>query len=396
MRVLPKRFRALVLSFGVFALLGWIAADGQSAAPPVTAPKATDSSSTGPVPAASSATAPIQATSSAIAPNSEVDVLNHVNRVLEWFHQWGSANAYAVVPGDELFVENGQDIARKVTNLEFQSALAQAAMLADSSNRSLPPQGNAPGSFGAHNLLKAQQNVDQKLKALEAQLDTVNKQIPTARAKQRPALQSQRDALQGQIALAQALQSNLQQLTSFANATDAANGVATELTTKLRGLQRTIPAAAIPAGSTTQKSTAKNSATPSQVQFPSFAGARSEGLIGQMGQIIHLVSSLRSLDQLKDETTRLQADHRAFARTTAGSVAIHLAAGSIRTRKQCSVRDEFCADRWRRSKRKSRCESYGVRFGGFKESASSGRQRNCATGDCRTAPARDDPAGAAF
>ena len=298
MRVLPKRFRALVLSFGAFALLGWIAADGQSAAPGVPAPNAIASSSTEPVPAASSAT----------APNSEADVLNHVNRVLEWFHQWGGANAYAVVPGDELFVENGQDIARKVTNLEFQSALAQAAMLADSSNRSLPPHGNAPGSFGAHNLLKAQQSVDQKLKALDAQLDTVNKQIPTARAKQRPALQSQRDALQGQIALAQALQSNLQQLTSFANATDAANGVATELTTKLRGLQRTIPAAAIPAGSTTQKSTAKNSATPSQVQFPSFPGARSQGLIGQMGQMIHLVSSLRSLDQLKDETTRLQAD----------------------------------------------------------------------------------------
>jgi small-conductance mechanosensitive channel len=301
MRVLPKRLRALVLSFGAFALLGWIAADGQSAPPTVIAPKAIASNSTG-----SNASAPTQATPPAIAPNSEADVLNHVNRVLQWFHQWGSAHAYAVVPGDELFVENGQDIARKVVDLEFKSALAQAAMLADSSNRSSPLQGNAPAAFNAHNLLKAQQSVDEKLKALDAQLNTVNKQIPTARAKERPALQSQRDTLQGQIALAQALQSNLQQLTSFVNATDAANGVATELTTKLRALQRTVPTAVTPAGSTTEKSPAKNSSTPSQVQFPSFGIARDKGLVGQMGEMIHLVSSLRSLDELKDETTRLQ------------------------------------------------------------------------------------------
>ena len=39
-----------------------------------------------------------------------------------------------VVPGDELFVENGQAIARKVVELEFKSALAQAALIAGSSN----------------------------------------------------------------------------------------------------------------------------------------------------------------------------------------------------------------------------------------------------------------------
>ena len=89
-----------------------------------------------------------------------------------------------------------------------------------------------------------------KLQALNAELDAVNKEIPTARAKERPGLQSQRDTVQGQIALAQALQNNLQQLTSFVNSTDAANGVATELTAKIRALQRTVPTAAIPAGST--------------------------------------------------------------------------------------------------------------------------------------------------
>jgi len=281
MRVLPKPLRALVLSLGAFALLGWITADGQSVAPtPANFPT--------------------------VAPNNEVQVLNHVNRVLQWSRRWGSADAYAVVPSDELFVENGQTIARKIVDLEFKSALAQAGLLADSSNKPLPPQGSAPAAVDAQNLLKVQQNVAEKLTALNTELDTINREIPTARAKERPALQSQRDTLQGQIALAQALQSNLQQLTSFVNATDAANGVATELTTKLRALQRTVPTAAIPAGSTTDKSTPKSAATSSQIQFPTFGGVRNEGLVGQMGQMIHLVSGLHSLDQLKDETTGLQ------------------------------------------------------------------------------------------
>jgi small-conductance mechanosensitive channel/cell division septum initiation protein DivIVA len=279
MWVLPKRLRALIIPVGALALLGWIAADGQTASP------------------------------NAAAPNNEVQVLNHVNRVLQWSRQWGTADAYVVVPGDELYVENGQDIARKVVSLEFKSALAQAALIAGSSSKPVAPEANspvAPNVFNAQSILNAQQRVAQQLQTLSNELDTINKHIPAARAKERPALESQRDTVQGQIALAQALQSNLQQLTSFVNSTDAANGVASELSTKIRALQRTVPTAAIPAGSTGDKTTPKPSATLSQIQFPMFGGARSEGLVGQMGQMIHLVSSLHSLDQLKDETTRLQ------------------------------------------------------------------------------------------
>ena len=135
MRVLPNRLRALVLSLGAFALLGLITADGQTAVPDASAPAAT----------ASHATAPNQTTSPAIAPNNEILVLDHVNHVLQWSRLWGGADAYAVVPGDELFVENGQDIARKVVNLEFKSALAQAALLAESTSKPAPTPDSARG-----------------------------------------------------------------------------------------------------------------------------------------------------------------------------------------------------------------------------------------------------------
>ncbi len=292
MRVLPNRLRSLVLSVGIFALLGWITADGQSAAPTQTA---------------SNATTPPQTQPPATAPINEVEVLNHVNRVLQWSRLWDGADAYAVVPGDELFVSNGQEISRKVVNLEFKSALAQAELLADSSNKAAPQPGNVPGAVDSQNLMKLQQNVDAKLQAFNADLDAINKKIATARPKDRPALQSQRDTLQGQIALAQALQNNLQQLTSFVSSTDAANGVATELSSKLRALQRTVPTVVTPTGSTASKLPAKASAPASQIQLPAFGDARSEGLVGQISQMIRLGTSLHSMDQLRTETARLQS-----------------------------------------------------------------------------------------
>jgi small-conductance mechanosensitive channel len=276
MWVSPKRLRALILPVGALALLGWIAADGQAVSP------------------------------NTIAPNTEVEILNHVNRVLQWSRQWAAADAYVVVPADELYVENGQDIARKVVNLEFKSALAQAALLAESSSKPAHADSNEPSSVDTQNLVRLQQNVSQKLDGLNSQLDAINKQIPTARAKDRPALQNERDSLQGQVALAQALQGNLQQLTDFVTSADNASGVASELATKLRALQRTAPTANVSTGSTTDKTTAKSPVAVPQIQLPTFGGSRSEGLVGQMGQMIHLVSSLHSLDQLKTETTHLQ------------------------------------------------------------------------------------------
>ncbi|MGC2511329.1 MAG: hypothetical protein WA430_12235, partial [Acidobacteriaceae bacterium] len=71
MRVLPKRFRALVLSAGALALLGWITADGQTATPAATAPNTIASNSS-----ASSSSAPTHSVPPAVAPNTEIQVLD--------------------------------------------------------------------------------------------------------------------------------------------------------------------------------------------------------------------------------------------------------------------------------------------------------------------------------
>ncbi len=296
MRVATKRLCAPIVMLGALA---WIAADGQTATP------------------------------NAAAPNNEVQVLDHINLVLQWSRQWSGAEAYVVVPGDELYVENGQDIARKVVQLEFQSALAQAALIGQSSSKPIPADASSPNSADTQNILKVQQGVAQQLQTLKTELDALDKQISAAPAKRRAALESRRDTLQGQMDLALALQNNLQRLTAFMNSTDSANGVATEFTAKIRALQRTVPASAIPVGPAAGKMAVKNSPTALPVQLPTFASARNEGLVGQMGQLIHLVGGLRALDRLEDATTRLQASTQRLRAPLLAALRLTLQQGQV-------------------------------------------------------------------
>jgi hypothetical protein len=119
MRVQAKRLFGLVVTLGAFALVAWMAAIAQTA-----------------------------------APNTEVQVLSHINLAIQWSRQWYDANAYVAVPGDELYVENGQGIAQKVVKLEFQSALAQAALIGQSSNKPVPADANTEGVADAQNICK--------------------------------------------------------------------------------------------------------------------------------------------------------------------------------------------------------------------------------------------------
>ena len=235
-------------------------------------------------------------------PNSEQQVMGHLNLVLRWAQRWESTNIYFSRPGDQLYMDNGRSLAREVTRLEFQSALAQAALIG-SSSKSTASSAGSPIAANVHNIFLAQQRIDQQEKTLEGELDAVNRQIASARAKDRGALETQRSTLQGQLQLAQALQENLHKLTAFMISSDNASSGMTALTGKILALERVDPdkGMASTSGKRNEKS-AVAAAHPATV----VGNSRNSGLVGQMGQLIHFVQSTRALSQLKDETTKLQ------------------------------------------------------------------------------------------
>jgi len=238
-------------------------------------------------------------------PTSNEQVLTHLNQVLRWSRQWDSADFYLSRPGDELYVESGRSIAQQVLKLEFQSALAQAALIGETSHKNASSNDGSPTTAEAQSINKMVKRLGLQMQQLQTELDAVNRKIATARAKDKPALMTQRDTLQGQLQLAQALDDNLDKLTAFMSSAESANGIASELTGKILALQRAIPGAAItPPGN---KGTAKSSSAPPQsAPAPLVSNSKNEGLIGQMGEMVHFVQSLRTLSQLKDKAAQLQ------------------------------------------------------------------------------------------
>ena len=190
-----------------------------------------------------------------------------------------------------------------MTKLEFQSALA-AGCLDWGGPKQATSGGGSQKAAGTQNIFRMEQRIGQQMQALQAELDTVNKQISSAKTKDRAALETRRDTLQGQLQLAQALQEDLQKLSSFVTSAESAGGEGTELTRRILALQRANPNGEVTAasGKTIGKST-------SAAKHPALLvhSSQNTGLIGQMGELVHFVQTIRVLNQLKGDGSDLQS-----------------------------------------------------------------------------------------
>ncbi len=241
------------------------------------------------------------------APNTGKQVLDHVELAMRWYRQWENADMFVVRSADELYIENGQAIARQAMKLEFQSALAEATIIGEKSGKASHAHTGTPSTVDAQNIFQALQSIEPQIQTLKNELDTVNRKILQVSAKKRPPLLAQRDTLQGQIQLALALQGNLQKLTSFMTLAEDANGATTELTGKIRGLEKTVPALQTVVAPVQAGAGVKSQVAPKIVSAPApVTNAQGAGLVGQLGQMFHLISSLRALDQLSDATAQMQ------------------------------------------------------------------------------------------
>ncbi len=243
----------------------------------------------------------------ASAPNTGKQVLDHVELVMRWYRLWENADMFVVRSADELYIENGQAIARQAMKLEFQSALAEATIIGQKSGKASHADAGTPNTVDARNIFQTLQSIEPQIQTLKNELDTVNRKILQVSAKKRPPLLAQRDTLQGQIQLALALRDNLQKLTSFMTLAEDANGATTELTGKIRGLEKAVPALQTVVAPGQAGAGVKSQSAPKIVSAPApVTNAQGAGLVGQLGQMFHLIRSLRALDQLSDATAQMQ------------------------------------------------------------------------------------------
>jgi small-conductance mechanosensitive channel len=216
-------------------------------------------------------------------------ILNHLNAIISWYRDASANMQPGELPSDAVFQQNVRSLSAQAVQLAFESARAQAVLLGESDGSSAGDDVSAP------DYAQMQSRVTQRIADNQSKLDALNKQIPAQSGATRKNSLAQRDALNGQIALDRAMLDASQKMSQFV---DLSTATGKGLEGSINELANSIPEVVAPAGSAAAK-----------MQEPSLpvspTTARSSGLVGQLVTLYDQVQSIRTLDRLIAENTRV-------------------------------------------------------------------------------------------
>lgn len=222
-------------------------------------------------------------------------ILNHLNGVIRWYRSLESVDVAAGQPSDVLYLQNARNLANQVVQLAFQSAQAEAALLASQRNTT---DGANDGTSASDNpteqsLAKAAIDTADRIKQVQAQLEELDREIQRTSGKKRDALIAQRDGLQGELELDKALQENLDKIRAFVSSSETVN---TGLLGEINNLKRSVP----------ELSATPGSSTKTNGQTTKSTRADQSGLIGQASILFSQMSDVHDIDQLIAQTTEVR------------------------------------------------------------------------------------------
>ena len=219
-------------------------------------------------------------------------VIRHLNAAITWYKQLSSSNESAGQPSDAFYLENARNLAKQALQLAFQSAEAEAALLATDKGGGGAAV-SSQTSTEQQNISKAAANTANIIGQTQAQIEAVNRQIEKASGKKLQELTSQRESLQEQLEFNKALQEALQKLTTFMSGSGAASG---GLPKEIEDLKNSVPG--VFAKTPSKAASAATASTPP-------AATEGTGLVSQTSLLFTRVAGLRDLNQLVEGATQV-------------------------------------------------------------------------------------------
>jgi small-conductance mechanosensitive channel len=230
-------------------------------------------------------------------------VLAHLNQLISWYRH-STTNVQSVgLPSDAIYQDNTKTLGSQAIALAFQSAKAEAGLIAAQQKNGASSQPSAEATQ-QQNLAQIQAKTSAQIDQLQSQIEDINSQIAKTPARRKANLISQRDALQSQLELQKALLDVVQKMAAFVETNGEISG---GLEGSINQLARSIPDV-LGTKSTPQKT--GTPATPASApDKPSLAN--SGGLISDAITLYSYMSAIREIDDLVKETdyTRDVADH---------------------------------------------------------------------------------------
>jgi small-conductance mechanosensitive channel len=222
-------------------------------------------------------------------------VLSHLNAVISWYR-----NVMTNAPGpsqtsDTIYRSNAQSLAVQAVRLAFQSAEAQARIVAaqNKANSSNSSQ-SAGGNSGQQDFSQMQAKMSATIAGLQSQIDKLNAQVARSPASKQQRLIDQRDGLQGELELDRAMLDSIQKMGAFETTIESpSNG----LQGSINQLKRSVPETF---GATNDQ---KQAASPVNTHP---GPTNPSGLVGQALDLYRQIRSIHQIDQLSNETAHLR------------------------------------------------------------------------------------------
>ena len=167
--------------------------------------------------------------------DQEAAILSHLNAVVRIFRLATAPIQKVGEPSDMLYRDQALAQTTQVAGLAFESSRAEAALLA-AFRKQAGTSAAAPAEGEAQKLQAGRANVLQRLADLNAQLQTINQHLATARPKQRAALLQQQEETEGGIQLYQAMSDAMRKIAVSSDA-DTSGGLGGDIDR----LQRSVP-----------------------------------------------------------------------------------------------------------------------------------------------------------
>ena len=233
-------------------------------------------------------------------------IIRHLSSIISWYRDSTTKVQPPGFASDAIYQSDVRTLAEQAVRLAFDSARATVPLVnAHGQQPSTDSDGQpAQGATQSQNLAQFKVKTSAHLADLQAELDSVNKQLATAPPRARAALQNQRDNLQGQIELNSAILDSVGKLLTFIEKGD--DTPAEGLQGSIDALARSVPEI-FSLAPTNQKTENKPAAqvAPAANQTQA-AASKSSGLIGEAGALYTEMTSLREIDQLANETQNVR------------------------------------------------------------------------------------------
>ena len=219
-------------------------------------------------------------------------VLEHLNTIISWYRDATANQRPGELPSDAIFQQNVRGLAAQAVQLAFDSARAEAALLGESSSSA---SSGADGGAPSQNYAQMQDQISQRIVDNQSKLDALNKHLPSQAGPKAKDLLAQQQALSGQIELDKAMLDAIQKMSTFVELNTVNKG---GLEGSINELANSIPEVVAQPGSPAAKAQKLS-------QTVSATTARSSGLIGQLATLYDQVQSMRTIDRLLIENSRV-------------------------------------------------------------------------------------------